>query len=296
MSNKGLISMVLTFLVLVVVANSVFVIDEAERALKLRFSKVVRSADNIPEVYQPGIHFKVPYIESVIKLDARMQTLDGLPDVFTTVDKEFLDVDTYAQWKINDFAQFYLKTSGDFKKAEGLLERFVDNGLRNQFGQRQLEEAISGQRDELMDEIKDFVNPKVLEYGIELVDLRVKKVNYTSRVLVDVYNQIISERKAKAVAIFNEGQQKGNIIRAETDASVKKTLADADEYARTKKGSADAEAAKIYADTYNQNPEFYAFLRSLDAYKASFKDQGDILVVQPDSEFFKYFKSSTGKK
>ena len=295
MPSKNIIYSFIAFLLIIIISNSLFVIDEAERALKLRFSKVVRSADGMPEVYQPGIHFKIPYVEYVVKLDARTQTMDGQPDVFTTSNKEFLDVDTYVQWRINDFSQFYLKTSGDFAQAEGLLERFVDNGLRNQFGQRTLEEAVSGQREELMDEIKTFVNPRVLEYGIEVVDIRVKKVNYTSRVLADVYNQIISERKAKAIAIRSEGLQKGNIIRAETDANVKQTLADADEYSRTRRGQADAEAAKIYADTYNGNPEFYAFLRSLDAYKASFKDSGDIIVIKPDSEFFKYFKDAQGK-
>lgn len=296
MGSKNFFLAIISVIVLLIVSSSIFVIDEGERALKLRFSKVARDAENMPVVYAPGVHFKIPYIESVIKLDARTQTMDGLPDVFTTSNKEFLDVDTYAQWRIKDFSQFYLKTNGDFKDAESLLERFVDNGLRNQFGQRTLEEAVAGQRDDLMDDIKSFVNPKVAEYGIELVDLRVKKVNYTSSVLSDVYNQIISERKAKAIAIRSEGLQKGNIIRAETDAEVKQTLADADEYARTRRGKADAEVAKLYADTYNQSKEFYAFLRSLDAYRGSFKDQGDILVIKPDSEFFKYFKDAEGKE
>ena len=295
MPNKNFFVAIIVVIVMLILSGSIFVIDEGERALKLRFSKVARDADNMPTVYEPGIHFKFPYIESVIKLDARTQTMDGQPDVFTTENKEFLDVDTYAQWRINDFSQFYLKTNGDFKEAEGRLERFIDNGLRNQFGQRTLEEAISEQRDDLMDDIKGFVNPRVKEYGIELVDLRVKKVNYTSRVLADVYNQIISERKAKAIAIRSEGQQKANIIRSETDADVKQTLAEADEYARTRRGEADAEVAEMYANTYNKNRDFYAFLRSLDAYKESFKSKDDVLVIKPDSEFFKYFKDAEGK-
>lgn len=296
MGSKNFFIAIITVIVLLIASNSVYVIDEGERALKLRFSKVARDADNNPVVYAPGLHFKIPYIESVIKLDARTQTMDGLPDVFTTSNKEFLDVDTYIQWRIEDFSKFYLRTGGQFKDAESLLERFVDNGLRNQFGERTLEEAVSGQRDDLMVDIKAFVNPKVSKYGIVLVDLRVKKINYTSSVLADVYDQIISERKAKAILIRSKGQQKGNIIRAETDAEVKQTLADADEFARTRRGEADAKVAKLYADAYNQSKEFYAFLRSLDAYRASFKDQGDILVMEPDSEFFKYFKNSEGKE
>jgi len=281
--------------VLFVGLNSFFIVSETQRALKLTFGKVERDEQELPVVYEPGLHLKLPLFETVITLDARVQTMDPSPDVFTTSNKQFLDVDTYVQWRIKDFSQFYLRTNGQFRQAENLLERLVDNGLRDQFGQRTLQESISEQREDLMDEIRVDVNNRVPEYGIEVVDIRVKKVNYTSEVVGKVYDQIKSERRATAIDIRSQGQKDGNILKAKTDADVQRILAEADEYARTTRGNADAEVARIYAETYNKNPEFYAFLRSLDAYKKSFSSKDDVLVIKPDSEFFKYLKDSSGK-
>jgi len=296
MSNKGLFGIIFVLVAFVVVSKSLYIVEQTEKGLILRFGKVLRDVENNPEVYDPGLHFKAPFVDNVVLLDTRVQLMDGSPDVFTTQNKEFLDVDTYVQWKVTDFAKFYIRTNGNFRKAEGFIEGFVDNGLRNQFGKRTLEQAISGEREALMGDIRTFVNSKVPEYGLEVVDIRVKKVNYTSRVLKNVYEQIISERTAQAKLIRSEGLQEANIVKAKTDANVLRTLAEGDQYARTKRGAADGLAAKIYADTYNQDPEFYAFLRSIDAYRASFNSKNDILVVSPDSDFFKYLKSAKGKK
>ncbi|TQV86959.1 protease modulator HflC [Aliikangiella coralliicola] len=294
MNAKTPIVAFLSILLVVVLADSFYVILETERALKLRFGKVLRDADEKPTTFEPGLHFKLPFVEKIISLDARVQTMDGAPNVFTTSDKQFLDVDTYVQWRVKDFSQFYLRTQGRFREAESVLERLVDNGLRDQFGQRTLLEAVAGQREQLMIDIRANVNARVPDYGIEVVDIRVKKVNYTNEVLPNVYNQIISERTATAEERRSKGKKEGNIIKATTDATVKKIKAEADEYARTTRGEGDAEAASIYADTYNKNPEFYAFLRSLDAYEQSFKNKGDVLVINPDSEFFKYLKDAEG--
>ena len=294
MSNKGLFSIIGLIIILIVGSKSIYIVEETEKGLVLRFGKVVRDSENIPEVNPPGLHIKVPFVDSVVLIDTRVQLMDGSPDVFTTQNKEFLDVDTYVQWKVTDFAKFYIRTNGNFRKAEGFIEDFVDNGLRNQFGKRTLEQAISGEREELMGDIKTFVNSKVPEYGLEVVDIRVKKVNYTSRVLKNVYEQIISERRAQAILIRSDGKQQGNIVKAKTDANVLRILAEADEYARSTRGLADADSAKIYAETYNKDPEFYAFLRSMDAYRSSFSNKGDIMVISPESDFFKYFKDSKG--
>jgi modulator of FtsH protease HflC len=296
MSNKSPFIAFFIILSVFILSDSVYVILETERALKLQFGKVLRDSKDLPTTYEPGLHWKFPVIEKVIALDARVQTMDGAPNVFTTEDKQFLDVDTYVQWKVNDFSQFYLRTQGRFTEAESVIERLVDNGLRDQFGQRTLIEAVAEQREELMNAIRNDVNKRVPDYGIEVVDIRVKMVNYTNEVLPNVYNQIISERKATADERRSKGKKEGNIIIATTDATVKKIKAEADEYARTTRGEGDALAAKIYADTYNKNPKFYAFLRSLDAYRESFKNKDDIMVVQPNGEFFKYLKDSTGKK
>lgn len=295
MSTKGLISIIVLLLGLITFSKSIYIVEQTQKGLILRFGKVLRDENKEPVVYSPGLHFKVPFMDSEVLLDTRVQLMDGSPNVFTTQNKEFLDVDSYVQWKVVDFAKFYIRTNGNFRRAEGFIEGFVDNGLRNQFGKRTLEQAISGEREELMGDIRVFVNSKVPEYGLKVVDIRVKKVNYTSRVLTNVYDQIISERKAQAKLIRSEGMQEGNIVKAKTDANVLRTLAEGDEYARKMRGKADAQAAKIYADTYNKDPEFYAFLRSLDAYKASFGNKNDILVVSPDSEFFRYLKKSNGQ-
>jgi len=296
MSNKGLFAIIFSLGVLIVVSKSIYIVEETHKGLILRFGKVLRDVENLPEIYPPGFHFKTPFVDNVVLIDTRVQLMDGRPDVFTTKNKEFLDVDTYVQWRVTDFAKFYIRTAGNFARAEGFIEGFVDNGLRNQFGKRTLEQAVSGEREELMGDIRSFVNSKLPEYGLEVVDIRVKKVNYTSRVLNNVYEQIISERRAQAILIRSDGKQTGNIVKAKTDANVLRTLAAADEYSRTTRGEADANAAKIYADTYNKDPEFYAFLRSIDAYRASFNSKNDILVVSPDSDFFKYLKSAKGKK
>ncbi len=296
MSNKGFFGIILLLVVVLVLNSTIFVLSEGSRGLVRHFGKVERNAEDIPIIYEPGIHFKFPLIDNVIYIDARMQTLDGAPNVFTTVDKEFLEVNTYVQWKVIDFSQFYLRTNGQFRVAGDLLDRLVDNGLRDQFGQRTLKDAISGEREDLMFDIKADVNQKVPEYGIEVIDIRVKKINYPNEVAAKVYDRMKSERVATSTKTKTEGEKKGNIIRSQTDQKVQEILSEGDQVAREIKGQADAETAKIYADTYNKDPEFYAFLRSLDAYKASFNGKEDIIVVKPDSDFFKYFKQADGTK
>ncbi len=291
MQAKGIFAGIILLVALMIASGSIYVVNESQKALLLRFGKVVKDeGTENPKVFEPGLHFKAPFADKVVKLDARVQTMDGTPDVFTTSNKQFLNVDTYVQWRVTDFSKFYLRTAGQIREAESRLERIVDNALRDQFGQRTLVEAISGQRQDLMEEIRVSVNARVPEYGMEVVDIRVKKVNYTREVVARVYEQIKSERKATATEIRSKGEQKGNIIMAETDADVLRTLAEADEYARKARGEADAKVAKIYADAYNKKPEFYAFMRSLDAYKKSFNSKNDIMVIKPDSEFFKYLK------
>lgn len=297
MKTSSLLSIIILFAAIIVGVNSFFIINETEKGLILKFSKVHRDTDNNPIVYDPGFHFKIPFVEKPIVIEKRIQTMDGVPDIVTTSEKEYVEVDTYVQWKVEEksFGQFYLRTSGNSRRAEEALERLVDDALRQEFGKYPIKEAISSQREDMMDNIKATVNEKTLiEYGIEVVDIRVKKVNYTKEVVENVYKQIISERKAKAIAIRSEGQEKANVVRSQTDADVKKIKAEADEFARTLQGKADATVAEVYAGTYKKAPEFYAFLRSLDAYRASFGSKDDVLVIKPDSEFFRYLKDARG--
>lgn len=293
--NKTTIFGFLVLFIVIVLSSTVFIVKEQQKGFILRFSQVLKDDAGAPVVHEPGLHFKFPFVDRVQKLDSRIQTFDGRADRITTADKTDLIVDTYVKWKISDFGQFYLRTQGSVERANGFVDRFVDASTRAQFGKRDIEQLIYKDRDETINAIEREVAEKTPEFGIEIIDIQVKKVNYPDEIRGKVFQEMISERAEFAAANRAEGSKQAEMIRAETDSKQKIILAEADRTAREIRGQAEAEAAKIYADTYNKNPEFYAFIRSLDAYKASFKDSGDVLVIQPDSEFFKYFKDAKGK-
>ncbi|WP_251358126.1 protease modulator HflC [Kangiella sp. TOML190] len=293
--NKSPILIFLSVVALLVVSQSMFIVKEQKKGFILRFSQVLKGPDDKPLVKNPGLHFKIPFIDTVKKLDSRIQTFDGRADRITTSDKTDLIVDTYVKWRVKDFGQFYLRTQGSIPRANAFIDRFVDASTRAQFGTRSIEQLIYKDRDETIRAIMAEVATKTPEFGIEVVDVQVKKVNYPDEIREKVFQEMSSERKEFANANRAEGRKEEEKIRADTDAKEKIIIAEADRAARELRGQADAEAAKIYAETYNKNPEFYAFLRSLDAYKASFKDSGDIMVIKPDSEFFKYFKDAKGR-
>ncbi|NVK21252.1 MAG: protease modulator HflC [Kangiellaceae bacterium] len=293
--NKTPIYAFLLLLVVVVLSSTLFIVKEQQKGFILRFSQVLKDSEGKPVVHEPGLHFKMPFIDRVQRLDSRIQTFDGRADRITTADKTDLIVDTYVKWRISDFGQFYLRTQGSVERANGFVDRFVDASTRAQFGTRDIEQLIYKDRDETINAIELEVAEKTPEFGIEVIDIQVKKVNYPDEIRGKVFQEMISERAEFASANRAEGSKEAEKIRADTDSKQKIIIAEADRTAREIRGQADAEAAKIYAETYNKNPEFYAFLRSLDAYKASFKDSGDVMVIKPDSEFFKYFKDAQGK-
>ncbi len=281
----------LAIILFVVVYSSLFVIQEGQRGIVIQFGKVKRDAQNTTVIYEPGLHFKIPLIEKVRILDARIQTLDGEADRFVTSEKKDLIVDSYVKWRIEDFETYYLKTSGIKTNAEALLDRKFSNGLRSEIGGRTIAEIVSGERDELMDKALELVAESADELGIQVVDVRVKKINLPDEVSSYIYDRMRAERNAVAAEHRSQGKEQAEFIKADIDARITIMIADAEREARTTKGSGDAQAAKIYADVYNKNPEFYSFLRSLDAYKQSFKEKGDVLLVKPDSDFFKYMKA-----
>ena len=286
----------LVLVIAVVVAllgyNSLFVVEEGTRGIVIQFGKVQRDANQETKVFEPGLHLKVPFFDRVKILDARVQTLDDAPDRFVTSEKKDLIVDSYVKWRISDFAQYYLATRGGVKaQAEALLKQKVNNGLRSEFGTRTISEIVSGERSELMDEALEQSSQSSDELGIEIVDVRVKQINLPLEVSNSIFDRMRAERTAVAKEHRSEGQEQAEIIRADIDRRVTVMLADAERNARQLRGEGDATAAKIYADTYNKNPEFYAFLRSMDAYKASFNSKQDVLVVEPTNDFFKYMKN-----
>jgi len=276
--------------------SSLYVVFEGQRAIKLRFAAVLKDNAGSTAVYGPGLRFKVPFIDKVRILDARIQTLDGEPDRFVTSEKKDLIVDSYVKWRIKDFSTYYLRTGGGNKRnAENLLKQKVSDGLRNSFGTRTISEIVSGERSELMSEALKEASIKAEDIGIELVDMRVKQIELPQAVRSSIYQRMRAERQAVAKEHRSKGKEKSEVIRADIDAKVAIMLADADSKARIMRGDGDAQAAKIYADTYSQDPEFFSFLRSMDAYKKSFNGSRDMLVLKPDSDFFKYMNNPNAK-
>ncbi|MCF2949028.1 protease modulator HflC [Paraglaciecola aquimarina] len=291
------------FIALLIVAvgllafGSLFVVEEGNKAIVIQFGKVQRdSATDETVVFEPGLHFKLPFFDRVVKLDARIQTLDEVPDRFVTSEKKDLIVDLYVKWKIKDFAKYYLATGGIKSSAEVLLQQKVNNGLRSEFGTRTIQQIVSGERSELMDEAMAQAATSSDELGIAIVDVRVKQINLPPEVRNFIFQRMRTEREAVAREHRSEGKEKAEFIKAEIDAKVTVMLADAERNLRKLKGEGDAQAAQIYAETYTKDPEFYAFLRSMDAYKKSFSSKQDVLVVEPDSDFFSYMKGQKGKK
>lgn len=291
MSGKSMAGLVIALLVLVVGFNSLYIIKETDRAVLLRFGEIVD-----PDI-APGLHIKIPVVNKVRKFDGRVQTLDAQPQAYLTIEKKRLIVDSFIKWRVVEPQKYYTATSGDqFRAAERLFPS-VDAGLRNQFGERTLTEVVSGERDELMVELTGALSDVAREeLGIELIDIRVKKIDLPQEVSNSVYDRMRTEREREARELRSRGQELAEGIRA--DADRQKAVIEANAYrdAQQLRGEGDALAAKIYADAYNQDAEFYSFYRSLNAYKEAFNQQGDIMVLQPDSDFFRYLTQPDGNR
>ena len=277
-------------------SGSLFVVKEGQRAIVIQFGKVQRdNTTGQTKVFEPGLHFKLPFIDTVRSLDARIQTLDDSPDRFVTSEKKDLIVNSYVKWRIKDFARYYLSTNGGNKlQAEALLKQKVNNGLRTEFGSRTISQIVSGERTELMERAMEQASTSSDELGIEIVDVRVKQINLPTEVSNSIFQRMRAERAGVAREHRSQGQEQAEVIKANIEAKVTVMLADAERNARQLRGEGDATAAQIYAEAYSKNPEFYGFLRSMDAYRSSFNSKDDVLVVEPDSNFFRYMKSRTG--
>jgi membrane protease subunit HflC len=276
--------------------GSIFVVKEGTKSIVIRFGKVQQTDEGITEVFEPGLHFKFPIFDQVKALDSRIQTLDESADRFVTSEKEDLLVDSYVKWRIEDFARYYLSTGGNKLQAETLLKQKVNNGLRSEFGSRTINQIVSGERSELMDEAMKQASGSSDELGIKIIDVRVKQINLPQEVNNSIFERMRAERAAAAREYRSEGKEQGEIIRANIDAKVTIMLADAERNARQLRGEGDAQSAKIYADTFSKDAEFYSFLRSMDAYRNSFNNKQDVLVIEPDSDFFKYMNSGGTKR
>lgn len=290
MTSRTLVSLIGLFIALLIASSSIFVVKETERAIMLRFGEVVQFD------IEPGMHFKIPFVNTVRKFDARVLTLDARPQRYMTLEKKGLIVDSFVKWRIKNVADYYTATSGIENTAAKLLASRVDTGLRNQFGERTLTEVVSGQRDELMNELREELNSVVVEdMGIEIVDVRVKRVDLPQDVSSSVYDRMRSEREREARELRSEGKEKAEGTRADADRQRTVIMANAYRDAELIRGDGDAVAAATYAQAFSQDPEFYSFYRSLDAYRKTFGNGGDIMLIEPDSDFFKYMGQSSLK-
>ena len=281
--NRIIIVAILFLLAVVVADSSLFVVKETERAVKLRFGRLVDTD------IQPGLHYKWPLADDIRKFDSRVLTLDAQPESFLTKEKKRLIVDSFAKWRIADVEAYYKATGGNEAQAMNRLAKRVNDGLRNAFGVRTLHEVVSGQRDELLLEIKNLLNERVGEsLGIEVVDVRVKRIDLPSEVSEAVFRRMKAEREKEARELRSQGMEESEKIRS--SAEREKTIIEATAYSEAERlrGEGDAEAAATYASAYNKDPEFYAFVRSLNAYRTTFRDKSDIMLVDPQSDFFKY--------
>lgn len=283
MSNKSIFALVVAAVVAVVAWNSFYIVLQTERAVLLQFGKVVKT--DVP----PGIHFKIPYVNQVRKFDGRLLTLDAPTQRFLTLEKKAVMVDAFAKWRIANADQYYTATSGNKQVADERLARRLEAGLRDQFGKRTLHEVVSGQRDELMADITRTLDAQARrELGIEVIDVRVKSIDLPREVNRSVFERMISERAREAREHRAKGRELAEGIRADADRQHRVILAEAYREAEELRGQGDAIATAIYADAYGLDKEFYAFYRSLQAYRESFGNKEDILVLTPDSEFFRY--------
>ena len=278
-----------------VLYSSVVVVTEGTRGIMLRFNKVQRDAENKVVVYEPGLHFKLPLIDSIKVLDARIRTLDGSATRFVTVEKKDLLVDSYVKWKISDFGRFYTATGGgDYNQAPSLLSRKVNDRLRSEIGTRTIKDIVSGTRGELMAGAKKALNSgqdSTSELGIEVVDVRVKQINLPDEVSSSIYQRMRAERDAVAREHRSQGKEKAAFIQADVDRKVILILANANKAAQELRGNGDAAAAKLYSQAFAQEPQFYSFIRSLKAYESSFEGSDNMMILKSDSDFFRFMQA-----
>ena len=291
MSGRNVVFIFIGLALLLVASKSLYVIKETERGVLLRFGEVV-NAD-----IKPGLHIKIPFVNSVRKFDGRILTVDSTPERFFTQEKKALIVDSYAKFKVSDTEKYYTATNGEESRAMALLAQRINNGLRNQVAIRTIQEVVSGERDELMQALTEEMTAVAQqELGVEVVDVRVKQIDLPPDVSESVYRRMNAEREKEAREHRSQGQELGEGIRAAADREVTVLKANAYRDSELIRGEGDATATATYASAFSQDPEFYSFTRSLRAYQDAFEGNGDIMLLQPDSEFFRYLKDPKGGK
>ena len=287
MSVKAILLSVVAIIAGVLIYETVYFVDEREKAIIFQFGRIVQSYD------QPGIHFKKPFINSVQFFDGRIQTMDADPELYLTGEKKNLVVDSFAKWRIRDVAKYYVTVSGLQSNVRARLAQRVNDSLRQEFGKRAVKEVISGDRAEIMELVRHDVDKEASEFGVEVLDVRLKRVDLDPEVSERVYSRMEAERSRVAKELRAQGAEAAEIIRADADRQREITVANAYREAEQLRGEGDAVATLTYANAFGRDPEFYRLYRSLNAYRATFRSKEDLLILEPNSEFFQYFKSSS---
>ena len=290
MNVKTIVIVVVGILLLILALDSFFIVDERERAIVKRFGEVVEHEEELL-----GFNFKIPFVDQVVKFDGRVLILNSDPERYLTREQKPLEVDSFVKWRIFDTTKYYEATQGIEENASSRLARRVDEGLRNQIGARDMIDVISGEREELMAELTNTLDRTMKdEFGVEVIDIRVKKIDLPREVATQVYERMRSERNIEAETFRAEGRQQKLIIESDADKQRVTILATAEKEAEQIRGEGDGESTRIYAEAYGQDTEFYEFYRSINAYVNVFGDGSSLLVLDPSSEFFKYLKAGSG--
>ncbi|NOZ54493.1 MAG: protease modulator HflC [Gammaproteobacteria bacterium] len=284
MNPAKMISLVVIAAVLMIGSLSVFTVEQREKAVLFKFGEII-STD-----FEPGLYFKIPFMNNVLKFDARIQTMDADPERYLTSEKKNVIVDAFVKWRIDNVAKYYTATGGDSARANLRLSQFIKDGLRGEFGKRTIREVVSGERNEIMDILTLEANKTAQEFGIDIVDVRIKRIDLDDKISESVYRRMEAERQRVAKDLRARGEEEAEGIRADADRQRTIILAEAYRDAEKVRGEGDGTAASIYALAYNEDKDFYALYRSLNAYKSSFSNKDDLLVLQPKSEFFEFFK------
>lgn len=279
------------FAALVILSMSFYTVDQREYALVFRLGEIVAVKK------EPGLYFKVPLVDDLKKFDKRIITLDWEePAKFNTSENKYMMVDSFVKWRIIDPAKYYVSIKdGGEAAAEDRLSKVVNAGFRAEFGKRTVHDVIAGERTAIMDNLRKRADAEARQIGIQVVDVRLKRVDYSEEISKSVFDRMIAERKRIANQLRSEGSAASEKIRADADKQREVIIAEAFRDAQKMKGEGDAKAAEIYSNAYGKNPEFYAFYRSQEAYKNSFKSKSDVMVLDPKSDFFKYMRSSSGR-
>jgi len=272
---------------LVLFSLSMFVVDQRQTAIVFQLGEVVG------EKTAPGLYFKIPLVQNVRYFDSRILTMDSVePERFITAEKKNVMVDSFVKWRIADVKQYYISVGGDEDRARTRLMQTVNASMREEFGKRTIHEVVSGEREKIMQVLREKADSDARKIGVEVLDVRLKRVDFPTEISDSVYRRMDAERKRVANELRATGNAESEKIRADADRQREVTLADAYRDAQKIKGEGDAKAASIYASAFGRNSEFYSFYRSLEAYKQSFKNKGDMMVIDPSSSFFKYLKSA----